>query len=125
MQTNTTMHLTDAAYASGIRAHLEVHRVNAIIRLYDPATVKPCRVGRNLARVVRQLTLEDAESDTEPVAEVRELRRAGSEVYMGGSEVYTPCRLCIMAISVWNALNMQHTEVWLCGELICLCMCLP
>ncbi|GLC40657.1 hypothetical protein PLESTB_000035900 [Pleodorina starrii] len=69
-KTNATLQLTDAASIRDLRAHLDVHSVNAVIRLYDPAHVKPCRVGRNLARVARELTAEDVGSEDAPHAEV-------------------------------------------------------
>ncbi|GIL79858.1 hypothetical protein Vretimale_12442 [Volvox reticuliferus] len=64
----TTLHVSDSASFSGVRARLDVHSLNAVIRLYDPIAVKPCRIGRNLARVARHLTVEEVE-DLGPAAE--------------------------------------------------------
>ncbi|KXZ55611.1 hypothetical protein GPECTOR_2g1161 [Gonium pectorale] len=61
LKAHATAHITDAPTASGLRARLDVHRVNAVVRLYDPARVKPSRAGRNLVHVARRLVLEDLE----------------------------------------------------------------
>ncbi|GIL52700.1 hypothetical protein Vafri_8513 [Volvox africanus] len=66
----TTLHVSDSASLSGVRARLDVHSLNAVIRLYDPSAVKPCRIGRNLARVARHLTVEEVEELGPAVEEV-------------------------------------------------------
>ncbi|GFR48868.1 hypothetical protein Agub_g10714 [Astrephomene gubernaculifera] len=59
LKANTTLTLSDSATLSGLRAHLDVQRVNAVVRLYDPAHIKPCRLARSLTQAARQLVLED------------------------------------------------------------------
>ncbi|EFJ49537.1 hypothetical protein VOLCADRAFT_89837 [Volvox carteri f. nagariensis] len=64
LKANTTLHVSDSAAISGLRARLDVHSLNAVIRLYDPATVKPCRVGKNLSCAARSLLREEVEEET-------------------------------------------------------------
>ncbi|PNH03746.1 hypothetical protein TSOC_010171, partial [Tetrabaena socialis] len=65
VKASSTLHLTDAPSPRDVRLRLDVHRLDAVVRLYGVDRVKPCRLARNLASEARRLTLADAESEAE------------------------------------------------------------